>query len=390
MWLEEMFDVAACCPHYHQYELEQLNKNELATYDFFSGHFGWAIAKKLPSSHVITFLRDPADRTISAMRYLRTFTPEQDRAYRDRTWVKGWVLDLLGSVSNEELFAMPRFVNDGNEQTRQLCSGDTVTLGHDELRAAIDNLYSMDVFGLVEDMERSVLLLCDALGLPARSMSIRANVTAGSDASHKPSERELQAASGANVYDGELYRTAERRLNERWLHLLARYGLVDHADGRARLIEQINADFRLIERGVERFSALSVAPSRGMIADGWQGRFFYNPIQRWIRWSQTRRPCLWLPIDRSQRRDLRVEIAYTSDTIVRHGVAIEIDGKSVQTDRSYEIWPEDQSHHLVLSASIPPCAASPQYTEVAFRFPLIAPERSSLALSRIAMMEGAN
>lgn len=377
--------MAACCPYYHQYELERLDESELATYELFSGHFGWEFSKRLPPSRVITFLREPTERTISALRYLRTFTPEQDRAYRDRTWVKGWVLDLLNTASNEELVSTPRFITEGNEQTRQLSRGNLPIVGHDDLKTAIDNLYSMDAFGLVEDMERSVLLLCDALGLPARSMTIRANVTARNDPSSIPSERELRAASGANVYDDELYGAAKRHLNAQWLRLLARHGLVDDANGHARLIEHVNADFRLIERGVTRLAALTVDPSCGMFADGWQGRFFYTPVQRWIRWSQTHRPCLWLPIDRTYSRNLRVEIAYTSDTITRDGATIEIDGNSVQTGRSYEIWPEDQSYHLVLATSIPRSATSPQFTEIAFRFPEGASKGSSIALSRIVV-----
>lgn len=389
LWLEDLFDVAACCPYYHPYEFAQRDQSEIANYEIFSGHFGWEFAKTLSSPCAITLLRDPADRTLSALRYLRSFTPEQDRMYRDRTWVKGWVLDLLTSSSNEDIVATPRFIREGNEQTRQLSDLGTATVGYDDLQAAVDNLNGLDAFGLVEDMDRSVLLLCEALGLPARSMSIRANVTAGNDASREPSERELKAANASNVYDCELYRTAERGLNERWSRLLARHGLADDANGRTCLIEHINADFRFAERGVARLAALSVDPSHGMMIDGWQGRFFYTPVQRWIRWSQTQRPCLWLPIDRSYSRGLRVEIAYTSDTTVRDGVTIEIDGKSVQTDRSYEIWPEDQNHHLVLSASIPPCDGSPQYTEVAFNFPTSASERASMALSRIAVIEDA-
>jgi hypothetical protein len=390
LWLEDLFDVSACCPIYHQIELEQQHPSELERYEFFSGHFGWQFAKRLSCGHAITFLRNPADRTISKLRYFRNFTPEQNCTYRDRTWVKGWVLDLLNNASNEEIVTMPRFVNEGNEQTRQLSDLGTPTLGEDDLRAATRNLCALDAFGLVEDMDRSILLLCDQLGLPVRSMEIRANVTTESDTSPAPSQRELRAARVSNVYDDELYRAAERRLNGLWIHRLERHGLIDDFAGRARLIEHIDKNFRLTERGVRRLSALSVDPSHGMVADGWKGRFLYNPIGRWIRWSHTRRPCLWLPIDRRLSRDLRVDIAYTSDTTLRDGVTIEIDGEPVQTDRSYELWPEDQNHHLVLSASIPPCDGSPQYTEVAFRFPIAATERASMALSRIAVTEGAN
>lgn len=382
LWLEDLFDVAACCPYYHPYEFSNCNPDELANYQFFSGHFGWEFAKSLSPSCAITFLRDPADRTLSALRYLRTFTTEQDRMYRDRTWVKGWVLDLLNSTSNEKIVAMPRFANEGNEQTRQLSDLSSAIVGFGNLQTAIGNLNALIAFGLVEDMERSVLLLSDALGLPARTMTLRANVTRR-DASPEAENRELAAAQAANAYDIELYREAKREFDARWLHLMARHDLEGEPSERSILIERINQRFRSTERGVPYLSELRIDPSLGAAADGWKERFFYDPIQRWVRWSRTHRPCLWLPIDRRKDRGLRVEIAYTTDSFVRDAVTIEIDGLPVQTDRHYEIWPEDQSYHLVLHATIPRCNLPLQYTEVALRIPMAACERSSIAASRI-------
>lgn len=64
-----------------------------------------------------------------------------------------------------------------------------------------------------------------------------------------------------------------------------------------------------------------------MVIDGWRPRFHCAPLDRWLRWSRTARPRIWLPIDRSDERTLRVEIAYTADNAVRDELAIEIDGE---------------------------------------------------------------
>ncbi len=399
LWLEEMFDVERCCPYLHPFDIPQDGGGILDRHHFFSGHHRWWFAEHWGAHldfDVITFLRRPIVRSMSGLRHLRALSREEAASYTSRAWEKGDIVDLMEGMSDAEVARLPQDAREKDDMTRQLgfteplaseSRGDRLTGTVDEvvLASALENLRGMATFGLVEHMDRSAVLLADRLGLPGRSMAVRTNVSLGKPV--EPSAALLQALHEVNVYDNRLYAAARDLFEERWAVLLSRVALADDAAGRRALGARLDKAFRTTARGLPRLSALTADPSRGMVVDGWKPRFRYEPLNRWLRWSQTARPRLWLPIDRQETRSLHVEIAYTTDTFVRDSLSIEIDGQPVATERAFEIWTEDGNYHLVLSAAIPPAAEAPQYTEIAFRLPEGVVDGAAFAMSQVIVGE---
>ncbi|MGY6710631.1 MAG: hypothetical protein ACXIVF_20085 [Rhizobiaceae bacterium] len=394
LWLEGLFDVAACCPHYHPFELADDPAEELARHCFFTGHHQWRFAERWGAAlglQAVTFLRDPIARGASELRYQRQFTPEEAARWRDRTWVRGWVLDLQTQMSDDQIVRLPRFIaEEGNRQTRELGLVDAdlppgrvdqpaIEVGERHLEAATAHLASMAGFGLVEEMERSALLIADALGLPARPIALRANVTGAAAAA--PSREMRAALGGSNRLDLRLYEAARALFAARFAALLSRYGQADDAAGHAALAARLDADFAARDRGVALLPALFADMSRGMVLDGFQQRFFYPPLGRWLRWSQGPVARLWLPIDRARPRSLVLDIAFFTDDAARDGLRVEIDGRPVPSSLDYPRWPvpagqgadgtdgTDEAHHVAVGVELPALAVSPQYTQIALRLP---------------------
>lgn len=395
LWLEGLFDVEACFPALQPFELTD-DPAELARHRFFTGHHQWLFAEKWGAAlglQTVTFLRDPIARGVSEMRYLRSFTPQEVELWRERSWV----LDLLPRMSDAEIVGMPRFVEEwGDRQTRDMgitiadlptgaSFGDypRMPMGERHLEAATAHLASMAGFGLVEEMERSALLIADALGLPARRIALRANVTG--EAAAAPSREMRAALGGANRFDLRLYEAARALFAARFAALLSRYGLADDAAGHAALAARLDADFAARDRGVALLPALFADMSRGMVLDGFQQRFFYPPLGRWLRWSQGPVARLWLPIDRSRPRSLVLDIAFFTDEAARDGLRVEIDGRPVPSSLDYPRWSvpagqgadgtdgTDEAHHVAVGVELPALAVSPQYTQIALRLPPGAP-----------------
>ena len=111
--------------------------------------------------------------------------------------------------------------------------------------------------------------------------------------------------------------------------------------------------------------------------DGFQQRFFYEPLGRWLRWSQGADARLWLPVDRSDKRRLVLDIAFFSDESTRDGLTVEIDGEPVAPTLAYPRWRvpagagegTEEAYHIAVSVELPPLVHSPQYTQVALKLP---------------------
>ncbi len=398
LWLEDFFDVEQCFPLYHSFELDGIAPAQLEAHEFFTGHLRWRFVEDWGPAlglTVITFLRDPRARSLSQLRYLRSFDAEQAARYREGTWVRGWLLDQLQSAGlpDEAIASLPRYRDEvGNEQCREL--GFTRDLADDVrgdhlagrvdaevLDAATAHLETIAAFGIVEDMDRSILLIEDALGLPARAMTLRRNETG---ATREPVSEDLRAAlDEANLHDRALYGRARQLFEERWGALLGRHGLDDAGSDDNALRPRMDEAFRLTDRGLARLAEIEADMSRGLVLDGWDRRFEHPPLRRWLRWSEGSVGRVWLPIDRSAERTLRIDIAFMSDDADEQGLALAIDGRETEAERLYEIWPEDENFHLTLRAIVPVDADNPQYTEIA----LHVPAGGRLALSAVKVRE---
>jgi hypothetical protein len=138
---------------------------------------------------------------------------------------------------------------------------------------------------------------------------------------------------------------------------------------------------------VERLVSADLDVSDGIVCRGWHDRFYYAPLDRWIRWARAGvENLLFLPIDRTSDRQISFRIPFTTSIPVRDGIAISSGGFPLRIERKFEKW-DDDSWHMVIVAHLPGGGSftDNQYTDLTFQAPLEAVGESgqSFALSNI-------
>jgi hypothetical protein len=390
-WLGETFAVSKHSLKRHAYEFVGADVLEFRQKRFFAGHMGHAFTKRFENSlrpKIVTLLREPVAREISQLRYLRAFDNEQIHRYGEKTWArlvhpanKYSLRDLITSRSYRHSYdnLQVRFLTGSGPPID--CSRRLTTADFDVAKA---NLASLDAFGIVEDMERSAFLISAALGLPGLDESGHANVTRESG-SNTYTDDDLDAFGDVNTLDAELYRFSLALFEERFSNLLTRAGMSGYE--RVRLSAFLDHVFITTDRGVERLSSADFDVSDGVVCRGWHDRFYYAPLDKWIRWARSGvENTLFLPIDRTADRHISFRIPFTTSIPVRDGIAISSGGFPLRMERKFEKW-NDDSWHMLIVAHLPGGRSflDNQYTDITFQAPLegVGESGRSFALSNI-------
>ncbi|MCG6114931.1 MAG: hypothetical protein MEQ84_06990 [Mesorhizobium sp.] len=134
-----------------------------------------------------------------------------------------------------------------------------------------------------------------------------------------------------------------------------RMGLVGYgAEGIDQLMRLWNTDLTMGQR---------------LVATGLTKPYFYEPFDRWLRWSG-KQATLYLPLDTSSDRTIRLEVPVTVTEEIRDGLTLTVDGTDIPLAREYELW-KDGGYHLVCTTTIPQAAMHPdfQYTALELAAP---------------------
>lgn len=212
-------------------------------FELVVGHVGYGITRAFrhPPS-VITFLREPVDRALSAYFFLRQtddsnipldFTGTRRRERQE-------LAEQARKLSLREFLHTHRDIataHMGNIQTAVLCAQHVAdeaprTLGPADLSRAKENLAKCVSFGLTERVDASMSLICAALGWAPFVGFPHSNPT-----HDRTAVSELDAATLADLreltqLDRELYRFATELFEQRWQEWLA-----SRPDGEASVIE---------------------------------------------------------------------------------------------------------------------------------------------------------
>lgn len=396
-WFEEMFDQDECCPYFHAYLVRDRDADDLARYKFFSGHLTFEFLIRYGKRFNLaswTILRDPAERALSELRFVQSLDQEQVSEFQRNTWARGWLIKEASRGTAPEIFVQEEYASGhANRQMRYLlsnafaatneCEGDgDGGMPHanaaDDLNAAESNLRSLQSFGILESLDRSLLMFAADFGLPPRQMGIVMNA---SRKGHGGKDKEVRrAAAAANSLDARLYDYARGVFDERWTALLKSFSLQDTPEGRTALERRLTGRFAETDRGLPRIAAATIRQSDGLILDGWHGRFFYEPDGKTLRWSgPTGRSTVWIPIDRTSARTVRAEIAYALSDAIRDGLAVAVDGAPAPVRRGFE-QKADASWQMVIEFEVSEVAANPQYTQIDF----LAPQTKTLEDGRVS------
>jgi hypothetical protein len=204
----------------------------LDRYRFVHGHVPYALAERFERPpFVVTILRDPLERAVSAFHHMRRQAPDVARAFkagqgsaaRARDYAAAGRMSIGEWIDHAPLAASRHL---GNLQAWFLATpnlnerfeyGDEyrVSVSGSDLERAKERLAAIDAFGLTERMSESVDLL-------AHSLQVRplGEVGTANKAPDRPpvaalDEATLSALAGLTAQDRELYSLACRLFDER-------------------------------------------------------------------------------------------------------------------------------------------------------------------------------
>lgn len=345
-FLDAQFALSDIFPAQQWYQWDEWvkAKSHWRVYRLYRGHFNLSQVLSLPAPRFVVLLRDPVERVISEYFHWRR-APEKfilhNPAYR-RVWT------LARSVSLEEFLEREEetdfFV--ANRQTYQLglpvsmprpqkiCSEDEV------LRWAKETLRSFDFVGVIEDLAGLIERLCWAYHwlLPKQIPVLRA----ARESKEIPADLRKQIAR-FTALDGELYafaRALAQQQHRRYFSLEPAYV--------HRAIEQ-----RYRQAFEKRFGPPRARwqwdCTQPIPGDGWVPRWQIRKGKNtyWVCWSCARSSFLDLPLDRSKRLMLHIEVADLA--VMPQEVRFVVNGRALPVR-----WVREEDRWIA-EVLLPPC-----------------------------------
>lgn len=299
----------------------QFDSEDLNRFPFVEAHGGFELLRRFETPPVVmTMLRHPIDRTISAYYYARGFTRQEivDHFPRAEPGVIERRLkyqDVITKLSlPEALRADPLGFQEyfGNTQTQQLGRGGS-TEPSEMLAAACENLRRCDVVGLTERFADSAELLARHFGWASFDDVPRENVT-----SHRLRAADLDVETRQRLVemladDMRLYRFAESSFDERWRTSEARFA------GRPRPLRMDS----LPDATDYRFE-------RPLVGAGWHEREWDG--LSWVRWTSDLANS-WADFRPLAGSDatLRCELRRIAISDASHSVQVSVNGHPIPT-----------------------------------------------------------
>lgn len=162
---------------------------------FIYGHYAYGITSQFPNAKIITFLRNPIDRTISNLYHIKTHNVQ----YQNMS---------LNEIFNDKLLLKKQF---SNMQTKYLLKKDNYTkteLSYSELSIAKEVLSSLSFVGVTEEFEQSINKFNHKYGFSLKRNTKLNKTYKANKPSLKISHELYEQIVVNNFYDIELYNLA--------------------------------------------------------------------------------------------------------------------------------------------------------------------------------------
>jgi hypothetical protein len=204
LWVESSEQIEPLHPHYVEY------------FDLVQGHFSYKDTTKLRANkRLISILREPVDRVLSAYWYFRTRKDEEVRditrhmiAYAKKCTFLEWLRcdhpQVQSVTHNQQTFA---FAHDWRAPRGQ--SDDKV------LQEALCHLDEFYFVGFFERLQESMQLLSKSMGWAPHEALGRHNVTPQRQSVRDLSAQERDAVIELNQYDYVLYNRVRQQLEDK-------------------------------------------------------------------------------------------------------------------------------------------------------------------------------
>jgi len=123
----------------------------------YAGHFPFVASQLVDATHTLSLVREPVERTISALHHHRQHEPRLRDASLEEVYDDPWIFPIYIHNHQSKLFSM-------NESDKLESFMDVIAVDEERLRAAIANLAHVDVLGLQESFDDFTSLLASRFG----------------------------------------------------------------------------------------------------------------------------------------------------------------------------------------------------------------------------------
>ena len=218
--LNRLFDPNRCY-YGRPSNFDRLTPGDLDHFDFVAGHFSYGQIHSLrPHRVLISILREPVERVVSAYYFLRSWTGLIDDENRVM-------------VASAQRFSLLDFLKDDHPQIREVYQDQqTYTIASDlraermsdgtaVLKAALSHLDDFALVGLTERVDDTMSLLSRMLRWPQFTQLERANETPNRPAVPELTPREYDAIMECNRLDHQLYQEVKKRFQLLWSTIMS-------------------------------------------------------------------------------------------------------------------------------------------------------------------------
>lgn len=206
--LEQLYTVDDICPPYEG--LSQLIKNytpqQLTNFKLIRGHFPYELLKHLNSEpRLVTFLRHPIQRTISAFNHLKRWDIPQEKSFYDnaRDFAK-----QTQNISLDELMKETELANHIRNKTQKFLVGKLGRANANlplDLEQAKERLAGFEFIGVTEHFDESLALFLYTFNLPEMISYKTYNVAPNKSSKTEISQNVLDYLAEINQDEIELY-----------------------------------------------------------------------------------------------------------------------------------------------------------------------------------------
>ena len=344
-WLMDLYSEKDWLPCHFLEELETFTSEEIKKYHFFSGHLGINWYDKLPNPpHTFTWLRQPLAREISQYYYIKNTIDFLLSLSHSPS--KADYLNAVHHLSMSELYKSSAYLGFyDNLQVRFLAGifpqkqQEPIYCDDNILNIAKENLLNLFFWGICELMEDSVSLFNYSLGIPPRPLNRSLNKREKANIDYKPSEEKCNIIQNVNHYDQKLYSFAKSIFQEKIRNFTEDINLYfspypqKHKDYHQKKVDYLRINFQQKHQSVSRFTKINFNFSEAVFLENWYPRFYYNPINKWLRWAGPENTSyIYIPLAENNNYQISFTIFYIMSPEILDSLSLWVGDTKIELD----------------------------------------------------------
>lgn len=300
--LDHYFDADKICPHQLWWDVGSIKEAKNKHHQLYRGHFGGAaqfLSKQI--LNYLTILRDPISLAASTYHYskrdkntkLHTFINNNDLSFetfiehrRTSHLVKNRMVRALSfGLDNPLNFDDMDLNPDTFRQFKRKVNQSRVYKTPEERLMRLKQfILNCKWFGILEQYEQSIDLLCYVMGWPPITKTQKLNVHTKTQVIAPEIENKLK---DLNHYDCELYRFAQQQFKHNYAHMLNDLSLPEDAcsEDIKKAIDKRYKSLQGSKKPTNLHPITCFTPKEPIIGDQWHRREWNPELKKYFCWS---------------------------------------------------------------------------------------------------------